>query len=70
MNGETMSKKLLAITFLVGLGITLVGFNFMHIGSNNPNDFITWLLPTSIGVALMMLCGIIAIRRFVKALSE
>lgn len=65
-----MSKKLLAITFLVGLGITLIGFNFSHIGSANPNDFITWLLPTSIGISLMMICGIMAIRRFVKALSE
>lgn len=45
-----MSKKLLAITFLVGLGITLIDLNFMHIGSANPNDFITWLLSTSIGL--------------------
>ena len=65
-----MSKKLLGITFLVGLVITLIGLNFMHVGSPNPNDFITWLLPTSIGVGLMMLCGLIAIRKFVKALSE
>jgi formate-dependent nitrite reductase membrane component NrfD len=65
-----MSKKLLGITFLVGLVITLVGLNFMHIDSKNPNDFITWLLPTSIGVSLMMICGLMAIRKFVRTLSE
>ena len=65
-----MSKKLLGITFLVGLIITLIGLNFSHIGSPNPNDFMTWLLPTSIGIFLMMLCGIMAIRRFVRALDR
>lgn len=69
-NSENMSKKLLGVTFLVGLAISLLGLNFMHNHSKTSNDFMTWLLPTSLGASLMMLSGLVTILRFVRVLHE
>ncbi|MDR3782404.1 MAG: hypothetical protein P4K92_03740 [Candidatus Nitrosotalea sp.] len=66
-----MSKKLLAITFLVSLAVTLISVNSINndISQNSINS-INWVLPAGLGIGMMMICGVIGIRKFFGALSK